>query len=155
MRSRAWGSVSESALDFSGLDWNRIQAGLSFHKNETWPSQNGSMISVASSLLLTLQGAITRRAADKPSLSDRLEEIRQAMLDNLEEAGDVSFSQMERRVLFAPDAESLWYLRPELLMVIATLRGERAARQILEQISVMFTGLLPKGLNSRPAGLSR
>jgi hypothetical protein len=113
------------------------------------------MISVASSLLSTLQGAITRRGADKPSLSDRLEDIRQAMLDSLDDAGGRPFSQMERRVLFAPDAESLWYLRPELLMVIATLRGERAARQLLEQISGMFTGLLPKGLNSRPAGLRR
>jgi hypothetical protein len=113
------------------------------------------MHSVASSLLTTLQGVITRRASDKPSLSDRLEEIRQAMLDSLEDAGAMPLAQIERRVLFAPDAESLWYLRPELLRVIATLRGEWAARQVLEQISVMFSGLLPKGLNSRPAGLRR
>lgn len=113
------------------------------------------MFSVASSLLSTLQGAITRRASATPSLSDRLEEIRQAMLDGLEDAGGRPFARIERRVLFAPDAESLWYLRPELLMVIASMRGEMAARQLLEQISPMFTGLLPKGLNSRPAGLRR
>jgi hypothetical protein len=113
------------------------------------------MLSFASSLLTTLQAAISHRAADRLSAAARLEDIRHAMLDSLEDAGDMPLTQIARRVMFAPDAESLWYLRPELLMVIASMRGERAARQILEQISVMFTGLLPKGLNSRPAGLIR
>ena len=113
------------------------------------------MHTVAFSLLTTLRGVINHRASDKPSLSDRLEEIRQAMLDSLEDAGGTPFAQIERHVIFAPDAESLWYLRPELLVVIASMRGERAARQRLEQISALFTGLLPKGLNSRPTGLSR
>jgi hypothetical protein len=110
---------------------------------------------VASHLLTTLLGVISQRTSDKPSTSQRLEDIRQSMLDSLEDAGTAPIVQIERRVLFASDAESLWYLRPELLMVIASKRGERVARQKLEQISAMFVGLLPKGLNSRRVGLTR
>jgi hypothetical protein len=110
---------------------------------------------VASRLLTTLFGVTSQQTSDKPSKSQRLEDIRQSMLDSLADAGAMPLAQFERRVIFASDAESLWYLRPELLMVIASKRGERAARQRLEQISAMFIGLLPKGLNSRQAGLIR
>ena len=113
------------------------------------------MPSIVSSLLTTLLGVISQRTSDKPSMSQRLEDIRQSMLDSLDEAGAMPLAYVERCVLFARDAETLWYLRPELLMVIASKRGERAARQKLEQISAMFIGLLPKGLNSRQAGLIR
>ena len=113
------------------------------------------MPSIASSLLTTLLGVISQRTSDKPGMSQRLEDIRQSMLDSLADAGATPLVQIERRVMFASDAESLWYLRPDLLMVIASKRGERAARQKLEQISAMFIGLLPKGLNSRQAGFIR
>lgn len=109
------------------------------------------MLSIASSLLTTLQGAFSSRSVDR-DLEDQLEAIRQAMLDSLAGTGVVPSGQIERCILFACDAESLWYLRPELLREIATLRGEAAARRHIDRISAMFTGLLPGALNMcRPA----
>lgn len=114
------------------------------------------MLSVASSLFTTLQGAFSSRSVDSDiELEDQLEAIRQAMLDSLAGAGAVRSGQIERRILFAYDAESLWYLRPELLMEIATLRGEATARRRIDHISALFAGLLPWALNTRRPALAR
>lgn len=112
------------------------------------------MLSFAASLLTTLQDAISSRAADSGP-DDRLEAIRQAMLDSLAGAGVMPYAQIERRILFAYDAESLWYLRPELLKEIATLRGEATARQRIDRISAMFADLLPRALQAGRPALAR
>ena len=104
------------------------------------------MLSVATRLLATLHGALSGADAAALSMQDRLEEIRQRMLDSLAETGGWQMSELERHLLLAPDAESLWYLRPELLMAVAARHGERVARQLIEEISAQFEGLLPRGL---------
>ena len=50
---------------------------------------------------------------------------------------------------------ALWFLRPELLMALSARAGEQAAHEIIDEISAMFDGLLPKSLNSRPSRLQR
>jgi len=108
-------------------------------------------MSVATHLISTLQGLLsTRGSKELVQRAHRLEAIRQLMLDCLADEAGLSFSPLlERSVLLAPDLQSLWYLRPELLMVIGAERGETAAREAVAHITAMFDGMLPRGLCSR------
>lgn len=77
------------------------------------------------------------------------------MLDGLAQIGRGRFPQVEQRILLASNVAALWFLRPELLMVLAAQVGEQAAREVIDEITEMFHGLLPKSLHSRPAALQR
>lgn len=107
------------------------------------------MRAASSSLLTTIQGLMFGSETRGPSVEDRLDLLRQRMLDSLGGTDGLQMSALQRRVLFAPDAESLWYLRPEVLMNISAVRGERMARQLVDDISIGFDGLLPGGLMAR------
>jgi hypothetical protein len=82
-----------------------------------------------------------------------LEDIREAMLDGIGVTGAVTASKLELKVTYATDLNDLWYLRGDVMAAIAATEGEATARDKLKQISDMFTGLLPKGLTSRPNSL--
>lgn len=82
-----------------------------------------------------------------------LNQIRNAMLDCLDAAGTNAHGAVERRVIYAHNLQDLWYLRGDLMAVLATTDGESAARRKVSQISDMFKGLLPQGLTSRPSPL--
>ena len=81
------------------------------------------------------------------------EDIREAMLALLGEAGGKQFATATRRVRYASDLQALWYLRGDLLAALAAVHGEAAARKKVQQITRMFDGLLPGSLNSRPSPL--
>jgi len=84
-----------------------------------------------------------------------MDDIRQAMLKCLDEECAGHFPQVERRILMATNVPALWFLRPELLMAVATRCGEQAAHQVIDEISAMFDGLLPKSLNAKPSRFQR
>ncbi len=84
-----------------------------------------------------------------------IDDIRHAMLKCLDGEIARSFPQVERRILMASNVPALWFLRPELLMALATRCGEQAAHQMVDEISAMFDGLLPKSLNAWPSRLQR
>ncbi|OYT94117.1 MAG: hypothetical protein CFE43_00670 [Burkholderiales bacterium PBB3] len=79
--------------------------------------------------------------------------IRQAMLDAIGPSGASKFPVVQLRVSYANDIQDLWYLRGDLMAILANLYGEALARVQLTQISEMFKGLLPSGLSSRPSPL--
>jgi hypothetical protein len=81
------------------------------------------------------------------------EDIREAMLAVLSQAGGREFANVTRRVRYANDIQALWYLRGDLLAALASRHGEMAARQKVQRITEMFRGLLPGSLNSRPSPL--
>lgn len=84
----------------------------------------------------------------------RIKDIRQAMLDNL--AGLSQSHQLARvwaRVLYAPDIQALWYLRTDMMTLLAGLLGESVAHARLSDITLMFTGLLPAAQMARPSRL--
>ena len=95
------------------------------------------------------------RRASKTALAGRLESIRLAMLDALGEVGDDRFPQTVRKLRFASDVQSLWYLRGEMMEALASLHGEASAHQQVDHLSVMFRGLLPGGLSSRVSPLNQ
>lgn len=99
------------------------------------------------SSLLSLLG----EAAPDLSPESRIKEIRQAMLDSLAGLGEShQLARVWARVLYAPDIQALWYLRSEMMILLAGLRGESAAHACLSTITDMFNGLLPSAQKSRP-----
>lgn len=86
-------------------------------------------------------------------LETSTEDIREAMLALLATSGGREFANATRRVRYANDIQALWYLRGDLLATLATVHGEAAARQKVQRITLMFRGLLPASLNSRPSPL--
>ena len=92
-------------------------------------------------------------APSESMLETGTEDVREAMLAVLGDAGPKHFPQITRRIRYANDIHALWYLRGDLMAALAAVHGEMAARQKLASITEMFQGLLPGGLNSRPSPL--
>ncbi len=114
------------------------------------------MLSSATRFLSTLQERLNPlRDPDSAGSPYQIDDIRQAMLRCLEPQISERFPHVERRILTASSLPALWFMRPELLMALATHGGEQAAHKIIDEISAMFDGLLPKSLSSRPSPLRR
>jgi hypothetical protein len=87
-------------------------------------------------------------------LDESMEEVRQLMLDALGDAAGSIPLRLSRRILQAQDTQTLWDLRGQLMAVIAQSRGERAAREVMLQVSEEFRGLLPPSMATRPSPLA-
>jgi hypothetical protein len=88
-------------------------------------------------------------AADKTvDVSSQLEDIRHAMLASLSDipAGTLGLDKTWGAIARAGAAQSLWYLRSDLLALLAAHHGEVDARKDLDNITLMFRGLVPASL---------
>lgn len=83
-----------------------------------------------------------------------LEDIRERMQAMAEAAGGARAEKVVRRIRYATDVEALWFIRSELMALLAGAYGELAALEKVDAISEMFDDLLPEGLRSRPSPLS-
>ena len=93
-------------------------------------------------------------SAPDPVPDGRIQDIRQAMLDwlvLLDESAQAS--QTFSRVMRAPDLQALWYLRADVMILLASLVGEAQARTRLLPITNMFVGLLPTAQKARHSRL--
>jgi hypothetical protein len=91
-----------------------------------------------------------------PSLSvleDATEEIRDLMLSTLAGEGARSFAHVTRRIRYASDIHSLWYLRGDLMAALSSMHGEEKARRQVASITEQFRGLVPGAMSSRPSPL--
>lgn len=97
-----------------------------------------------------------RHSADSGGsvLKEGMDDIRNAMLELIGDAEDRQSRLVARRVRFANEIQALWYLRGDLMAVLAGRHGEVIAREKLESLTEMFQDLLPRGLRSRPSPLS-
>ena len=84
-------------------------------------------------------------------LDAAMDDIRQAMLALLGSQGVAQHPLLVRRLRYAGDVQALWYARSDLMAALAASQGEAKARQAVEQVSVLFKGLLPESLCGRPA----
>lgn len=82
-----------------------------------------------------------------------IEEIRASMLEALGDSSAFEFSHVMRRIRYAGDVQALWYLRGDLMAILAAKEGENQARVKIQAISRLFDGLLPRGLTVRPSPL--
>lgn len=108
---------------------------------------------IAADALAGWYGRWTGHKPDAERQAHRLEDIRLAMLDMLGEAGVSQYPQVARRIRHGGDAQALWYARADLMHALAGLHGEQLARTRMVSLSVLFDGMLPRGLMSRPTTL--
>ncbi len=88
---------------------------------------------------------------DKPSSTawvhnQGLEEVRRAMLHSLAGLTGSDVARMNMRLRYAGDIEALWYLRTDLLHTLVPLRGEQAAQGVINHVTQLFQGQLPRAL---------
>lgn len=86
----------------------------------------------------------------------RVEEVREAMLSSIRElSSSETHATITRRLRWAPHAQALWYLRIDVMTLLCTQRSESEARQILQEITQLFLGLVHANQISRPSRLNR
>ena len=90
---------------------------------------------------------------DSPS-SERLEAIRRSMIEALGEQGSCVYPMVARRIRLAIDAQSLWYVRGDLMAALARMHGEALARQQINRLTALFEDLLPPSLAPRSRSLA-
>lgn len=84
-----------------------------------------------------------------------LEDVRKRMLELAAHGtGGVKAEQVMRRIRYASDAEALYFIRSELMALLAGTHGETVALDAIDAVSEMFEDLLPDGLRSRPSPLA-
>ncbi len=88
---------------------------------------------------------------DKPSSTawvrdQGLEEVRRAMLQSLAGLAGCEVARMNMRLRYAADIEALWYLRTDLFGTLVPLRGEAGARWVIDEVTTLFQGQLPRAL---------
>lgn len=87
------------------------------------------------------------------SAQERIQAVRQAMLSSLGHAPpSEEQSRVWGRVLYAQDIQTLWYLRSDVMTLLAQPLGESAARAHLGTITALFDGLLPAAQKARLKG---
>ena len=86
--------------------------------------------------------------------ANALENIREMMLALAQSDGSDRGATLVRRIRYAMDLQALWFMRGELMQLLARSCGEAAARREVEELSAQFEDLLPSGLRSRPSPLS-
>lgn len=90
--------------------------------------------------------ALLRESEDPSAVEDRLEDIREAMLDRMAAVleGQVVRPAVWAKVLHAIDVQSLWYQRSAVMHLLSSHMGEAAARAELHHITQLFRGVLPE-----------
>ena len=86
-------------------------------------------------------------------LEGGIEDVRESMLAALGSQGPRQFPHIVRRIRYANDIHSLWYLRGDLMGALSDMHGEAVARQKIASITAQFQGLVPGGMTSRPSPL--
>jgi hypothetical protein len=110
---------------------------------------------IRSGLLALFQVSTVSRPAEGeegegPTIT--LEDIREVMLEMIGPLDEHS-AILVRRIRYAPDPQALWFMRSDLMGILARKESEAAARIKLEMLSDLFREMLPSGLRSRPSPL--
>ncbi len=83
-----------------------------------------------------------------------MDHVREAMLAMTGDDHGERAAGLARRIRYATDLQALWFMRGELMQLLARHHGEAAAREKVDELSALFTDLLPSGLRSRPSPLN-
>jgi len=111
------------------------------------PAMRMNKHSLKASIYALLSGSTFSRTTARNE--DRMEDIRETMLQELHDAASEDYPHVLRRIRLATDIETLWYLRGDSMSILAARHGESDARNRMARITRMFHGLLPRGLSPR------
>jgi len=92
-------------------------------------------------------------APTREEVRERLDAIRRAMTELASACGGKAASGLAMRIPYAGDVQALWFMRSELMGLLAVSRGEASARESVEKLGAMFNGLLPEALRPRSSSL--
>ena len=92
-------------------------------------------------------GRDTSNTSDTPDVA--LERVRKAMLLLVEECGGEDHFRLDMKINFAREVAELWYLRPELMQVVAAAQGEQIAQECMVGITALFKAYHLGGTPSR------
>ena len=82
-----------------------------------------------------------------------MDQIREAMLALASEDPGERSAGLARRIRYATELQALWFMRGEVMQLLARLHGEAVAREKVDELRALFSDLLPSGLRSRPSPL--
>ncbi|MEZ5705266.1 MAG: hypothetical protein R3E56_08090 [Burkholderiaceae bacterium] len=68
------------------------------------------------------------------------------MLSVLGKEGAVLNPRLHERLLYVHDAHALWYARSDVVATLCKMHGEAHAVSMVQDITPLFRGLLPKSL---------
>lgn len=77
------------------------------------------------------------------AVDGRVEGIRAAMYDALMDLDPAHGSSIWAKIGVAQEAQTLWFLRSEIMALLATHADERTAREKLDSITELFRGIVP------------
>nr|WP_315491653.1 hypothetical protein [uncultured Rhodoferax sp.] len=78
------------------------------------------------------------RSEPSDSADVALERVRKAMLLVVEEYGGDNHIRLDMKINFAREIAELWFLRPELMHVVAAAQGEQVAQECMAEITALF-----------------
>jgi hypothetical protein len=81
--------------------------------------------------------------------------FRRLMLEVVQPISGEKAARLALRIQCAATLQSLWFMRSDLMAVLAPVYGEVDARHRVETISAPVREALPQGLRSRPSPLDR
>lgn len=98
--------------------------------------------------------SVSTSAAPRTDDAATMDQIREAMLAMAADDPGERAAGLARRIRYATDLQALWFMRGELMQLLARNHGEAAAREKVDELSSLFTNQLPSGLRSRPSPLN-
>ena len=84
-----------------------------------------------------------------PDSAELIADAREAMLETMGPQGERKYATLTMRIRRAPDAQSLWALRPDLMNAACQLFGEGEGHKRLARVTSYFESLLPVASGSR------
>lgn len=101
------------------------------------------------SSLTALFSFSTSPAPPPDEVTATLEDVRASMLELAASCPREHSEKLAFRIRYAPEVQTLWFMRSELMAVLARTYGEAVAREKVVGLGVEFSGLLPRSLQSR------
>ena len=72
------------------------------------------------------------------SADEALERVRKAMQLVIEQYGGDDHIRLDMKINFARQVADMWFLRPELMQVVAATQGEQVAQECMAEITALF-----------------
>lgn len=91
---------------------------------------------------------LLRETEVNPQAPSQTELIRKRMMECMAEHLDRQCQQRPvwRQVMVAPDIQSLWYLRIEIMHLLCDQCGETVATEKMQTLTDLFQGFVPKAM---------